>query len=343
LGNIFQSLIECPQVHELVEAGHLVPTRVFAPTKPDLEGVRIKMGDYVEADLGERMDDPKLIGDIVEHWHRLAGRQRTVVFAVNVAHSVHIRDEFLRSGVAAEHLDGKTPADERDGILKRLADGVTEVVTNCQVLTEGWDCPSASCLVLARPTKSVGLYRQMAGRVLRPSDGKTHALIIDHAGAVHEHGFIDEPVEWVLSEDRRASHPRQEARKQGRAPMLVECPECGAIRWEGQPCTACGWRGRTKGSPVNVLDGELAELDRRRQAIEASKLVPQTFYCELMAIAETRGYSPGWAYHKYLEKFKGTKPPWSWRNLPPIAPSDATLAWVRSRQIAWAKSRRRAA
>jgi DNA repair protein RadD len=80
---------------------------------------------------------------------------------------VHIRDPFRCAGILAEHIDGRTPIEEREAILVGLASGKVEVVVNCAVLTEGWDCPTASCLVLARSTKSIGLYRQMAGRVLR--------------------------------------------------------------------------------------------------------------------------------------------------------------------------------
>src|SRR5215208_6286163 len=84
-------------------------------------------------------------------------------YHTGVEHSVHIRDEFRRAGVMAEHLDGKTPLDERETILKGLADGRVELVANCAVLCEGWDQPHASCLILARPTKSLGLFRQMVG------------------------------------------------------------------------------------------------------------------------------------------------------------------------------------
>src|SRR5262249_3567685 len=152
-------------------------------------GIRVQAGDWVENQLADRMDRPKLVGDIVTHWHRLAEGRRTVVFATGVKHSVHIRDEFIKSGVRAEHIDGSTLKDERDAALERFAPGAIELVTNCMVLTEGWDLPAVSCCVLARPTRKMGLYRQMIGRVLRPAPGKTDAIIIDHAGAVHRHGF----------------------------------------------------------------------------------------------------------------------------------------------------------
>src|SRR5262249_58963813 len=93
---------------------------------------------------------------------------------------------------------------ERDASLARLRAGATEVVCNCAVLTEGWDLPQLGCVVLARPTKSFLLYRQMVGRGLRYVDGKDLLLVLDHAGATHEHGLVEEPVVWALERSRRA-------------------------------------------------------------------------------------------------------------------------------------------
>jgi superfamily II DNA or RNA helicase len=125
-------------------------------------------------------------------------------------------------------------------ILAKLAAGAIEVVCNAMVPTEGWDCPQVSCLVLARPTKHMGLYRQMVGRVLRPAPGKIDALILDHAGAVFEHGFIDDPVVWTLDQDKRAENPAQNSRNQHRTPVLATCPECAAVHLEGRACPQCG-------------------------------------------------------------------------------------------------------
>jgi superfamily II DNA or RNA helicase len=246
LGNVFEVIVACPPVADLIAAGYLVPTRVFAPTRPDLTGVKVNRGDYVESQLAERMDVGHLVGDIVSHWHRLAERRHTVVFASGVGHSVHLRDEFRHAGVLAEHIDGTTPAEERDAILAQLAAGTVEVVCNAMVLTEGWDCPEVSCLVLGRPTRHHGLYRQMVGRVLRPAPGKTDALVLDHAGAVFEHGFVEEPVIWTLDQDKRAENPTQNSRNQRRAPALTTCPECAAVRLEGRACPQCGWQPRPK-------------------------------------------------------------------------------------------------
>jgi DNA repair protein RadD len=342
LGDVFDGLVVCPSVADLTAAGYLVPTRVFAPSRPDLTGVRIDHGDYAEAQLAERMDTGKLVGDIVTHWLKLARGRRTVIFATGVAHSRHLTDELCRAGVYAAHIDGDTPVDERDAILAKLAAGIIEVVVNAQVLVEGWDSPSVSCLVLARPTRHMGLYRQMVGRVLRPASGKTDALILDHAGAIFEHGFIDEPLTWALAPDKRAENPTQISRAQNRLPALTTCPECKAVRIGGKPCSACGWRPQPKGQAVDVTDGDLGEVDRGRKIQKQSVTAADklSFYRQLLWIARNKGYKPGWAAHKHKEKF-GTWPPRN--NVPPLSPEPTTLSWIRSRQIAYAKAREAAA
>jgi DNA repair protein RadD len=240
LGGIFQTMIETPQVADLIKQGYLVGTRVYAPCDPDLRGVPTQAGDYVESQLAERMDRDNLVGDIVTHWHKYGERRKTVAFAVSVEHSIHISDEFIKSGVRAEHIDGSTPKPERDATLARLESGDLDVVSNCMVLTEGWDMPDVGCCILARPTRKMGLYRQMVGRVLRPADGKTDAIVQDHSGAVFLHGFVEDPVEWTLDPDRRAESPVH--RKRGeRGSRLIECKNCGVVCVAGEACWHCGF------------------------------------------------------------------------------------------------------
>jgi Type III restriction enzyme, res subunit len=120
LGNMFDTMVETPQVRELIDQGCLVPSRVYAPVDPDLRGVRTEKGDYVINQLATRMNTDALVGDIVEQWLKHGEGRRTVAFAVDIAHSVHIAREFVNAGVRAEHLDGSTPIAEREAILARL-------------------------------------------------------------------------------------------------------------------------------------------------------------------------------------------------------------------------------
>jgi DNA repair protein RadD len=242
LGAIFDAIVETPQVDELIALGYLVRTRIYAPLDPDLKGVRVQAGDYVETQLAERMNRDNLVGDIVTHWHRYGERRRTVCFAINVAHSLHIRDEFQKAGVRAEHVDGSTPKPDRDAVLRQLETGETELISNCMVLTEGWDLPAVSCCILARPTGKMGLYRQMVGRILRPAPDKVDAVVLDHSGAVFRHGFVEDRVEWGLDPERRAESPAHAARlAAGPRSRLLECTQSAAVRIAGEKCQHCGF------------------------------------------------------------------------------------------------------
>ncbi len=205
------------------------------------------------------------------------------------------------------------------------------------VLTEGWDQPDVGAIVLARPTKALGLYLQMVGRVLRPAPDKTDALVLDHGGLTFLHGFAEDEVDWSLHKDKRAQNnsPGSSAGANGRT--LTSCPECAAIRWEGSPCSACGWRPRIKAKPITIAEGELVQL-RHDGGRGVSNIDPLEFYQQLRWIGAERGWKPGAAACQYKDKL-GRWPPRQWKLYPPKKPAPAVQAWVKSRMIAYAKAR----
>jgi DNA repair protein RadD len=336
LGGIFKVMIECPQVPNLIEQGYLVKSRVYAPVDPDLRGVRIHAGDYVESQLAERMDRDELVGDIVTHWFKYGECRKTVAFACSVGHSIRIRDEFVKAGVRAEHLDGSTSIDERAAILGRLASGETEVVSNCMVLTEGFDLPDIGCIILARPTKKMGLYRQMIGRGLRPAVGKSDVVILDHSGAVFRHGLPEDRVEWTLDPDLRASAPEHTKRQSRYESKLIECSQCRTLRVGGKPCPNCGFMPRRPAEFIATAAGELGLVKGGRAIVHYDEMQKDRWHGMLTYIAEERGYKPGWIAHKFKEKFGH----WPTRRCAlPLEPSREVVSWVRSRNIAYAKAR----
>jgi superfamily II DNA or RNA helicase len=350
LGDLFDELIIGPQVAELQKTGHLTPVKYFAPASPNLRGITTRNGDYAVNELAERMNRAHLVGDVVTQWHRLAERRRTIVFAVDVGHSVHIRDEFVKAGVRCEHLDGTTDKDERKAILERLASGETEVVTNCMVLTEGFDCPPVGCIVLARPTKQLGLYRQMAGRGLRPAEGKSNLILIDHSSAVHRHGLLEDEITWGLAVDSEASNEAHESRASKDLEPFVDCSQCGSVRERGEACPACGFKPSPRPDLIIADDEDLVEIGQGSHS--HSQEDRQRWFQELMALRILRNhgriargqppYKPGWAAGQFKQKF-GSWPPFSWNNLPPANDiSPEVHSWVRSRDIAYAKRMRAA-
>jgi superfamily II DNA or RNA helicase len=341
LGNIFDVMLQAPQVGELIAQGYLCKLRIFAPPPPDLRGVGTAQGDYIIGQLSDRMNTDVLRGDFVLHWLRHAERRRTVVYAVDIKHSVHLVEEMRKSEIRAEHLDGTTPQAEREAILERLRTGEIEVVSNCQVLIEGFDLPAIGCIGICRPTRSLGLFRQMVGRGLRRKADSTDVVILDHSGGVHRHGRPDDDIAWTLDSDQRAANPTHEARlREFPDNPWIECKQCGEQRMRGEACPNCGYRPKPPARAVDVVDADLIELGTTQRAEFDRKV----FFLELrshqLGARKRDGslYAAGWAAHQFKTKF-GHFPPWAWNNEAPVEPSLETRRWIRSRQLAWLRAK----
>ncbi len=201
LGDVYEALISAATPRELMEVGYLVEPEIHAPTMswlPELGKVPLRGTDYDERALAKLVDTDRLVGDVVEQWLTHAYDLRTLVFATSIDHSRRLAHRFRRAGAAAEHLDGTMRIIDRDAVLVRLAQGLTQVICSVAILCEGFDQASVKCIVLARPTKSLGLYLQQVGRALRPWRG-TRAVILDHAGCIREHGLPHAPRNFALA------------------------------------------------------------------------------------------------------------------------------------------------
>ena len=347
LNEIADELVFGPTMQDLIDLGRLVPLRYFAPSEPDLRKLRTgKDGDYVEKSLGKVMDTPKLVGDIVENWMRLAGGSQTVVFAVNRAHSRHLAEEFKARGVRAEHLDGETEAGERADILRRVGTGETQVLCNVFVASYGLDIPSLECCVLARPTKSLTLYLQMVGRVMRAFPGKTEGLVIDHAGAVRENGFADDAHPWSL-DSADTIKERMLADKQAKLePKQIVCSNCGAVFKSAHRCPRCGHEMIHPTAKLPTYEAELQEIERPKGKETAAEKRNRTtpveakrqFYGELKQYASDKGKSDGWVSHTYKSAF-GVWPNHH-RDAPPMPVTEQTRKYIQSRSIAFARGKR---
>jgi superfamily II DNA or RNA helicase len=143
LGHIFQDMVQAPSIGWLINEGHLVECSYYAPTIPDLKGIQTYMGDYNTVQLAKRMDKPKLVGDIVSSWLKIANNKKTIVFASSVAHSKNLAESFIDIGIKAAHIDGTTDNKERERVLGEFNHENMKIICNCMVLTEGFDCPPA--------------------------------------------------------------------------------------------------------------------------------------------------------------------------------------------------------
>jgi DNA repair protein RadD len=297
LRSAFDHLVLGPSVAELIDAGFLSHSRIYAPpVVADLSGIRTRAGDYANDQAAAAMDRPTVTGDAIAHYQRLAAGQQAIAFCCNVAHAESVCAAFQAAGVRAVLLLGTTI--DRDQVVADFGAGLVQILITVDVVSEGFDVPAASVAILLRPTKSLGLYLQQVGRVLRPALGKQAALILDHVGNVTRHGFPDDHRDWTLDEGIRRTAGTA-------APSVRTCPECYAA-FKPQPiCPVCGAQcAPITNRKIRQLAGELQELKRSEMRQARRKQGTARTLEQLLALANERGYSPGWAYRIYHARAK---------------------------------------
>jgi superfamily II DNA or RNA helicase len=191
LGDIWEEVVFQRDVIDGIRSGSLVNPRGIRVQVEDLalDEVKRSRGDLQASDLGEAMLDADAGDAIARAYREHCPDRQGVIFAPTVATAYQFAQDMNEAGIATEVIEGQTPEDVRTDIYARFQSGQTQVLSNCMVLTEGWDAPWAEVAVIARPTQSAALYVQMAGRVLRPwpAGGKVDALILDVVGVSQRH------------------------------------------------------------------------------------------------------------------------------------------------------------
>lgn len=340
LGLLFDDLIKPTSMQELIDGGFLSKFKVYAPSHPDLTGVRTVAGDYHEGDLAERMNQGELVADVVSTWLRLGNNQPTLCFATGRAHAKALHDRFTGAGVSAAYVDANTPREEREHIGQQLAAGVIKVVCNIGTLTTGidWD---VRCLILARPTKSHSLFVQIIGRALRTAPGKDYATILDHSDTHLRLGMVTD-IDFDVLDDGKPKKKAAKEAKEKKLPLPTECLSCGGLIPVG--IAACPCCGVAPPKPAfQEADGELDELrsDGSRTKGPSSKdrlrtLGKQEVWAQIRWLQEARNRSAGWAAHTYREIFDVW--PRGMEDVQPKEPDIYVRAWVRAKDIRYAKS-----
>jgi DNA repair protein RadD len=298
LGKWFSEIVQGPSVSWLIENRYLSPYRAFVPSRPDIGGVRTKMGDFVRSELELAIDKPTITGNVIHEYSKRAHGKRAVVFCVSIEHSKHVAAQFEAAGIRALHIDGETDLLTRDRSLREFAEGKVKVLCNVELFGEGFDLPSIEVAILLRPTQSLGLYLQQVGRSLRPSPGKSEALILDHAGNIERHGLPDEQREWSLL-------GRARSRKKDSAPdtRIRVCGSCFAAQLAGAlHCNYCGHAFPIKAREIREVDGELSEIDQEALRKKARQAQGEAYSLnELIEIGKQRKYRYPyrWARHVF--------------------------------------------
>jgi DNA repair protein RadD len=302
LAEHFDSSVVAATPKELIASGHLVNYAGYRYLSPDVSDVGMRGGDYERQGLELACSRSQIVGNVVGEWVARASTLRTIVFAVSLSHARLLADAFREQGVAAETVDYSMGREEREGILHRVQTGETRVICNVNLLTEGYDVPALECVVLARPTKSLALYLQMVGRVMRTSPGKQVARIHDHGGLVDRFGLPDEERDYSLRASRTTAPPTV---------ALTTCKACFAIfaRAEnGAACPECGTElpaPKRKTGPEEV-DGLAVDI----RSAAAERRERDAWLRQAVEICLSRGYQPGWVVHQHSKRFPNAPKPW---------------------------------
>lgn len=293
LGDVFQSMVMGPDAGDLIRQGYLTPYRYFAPTTIDTEGIKIKMGEFDGDEIEIRVNKPKVIGDAVSHYLRLAAGKQAIVYCASILHSQNTAAAFQAAGVAAKHIDGKTPAQEREQAMLDFRAGRITVLTNMDLFGEGVDCPAMEAVILLRPTASLTVYIQQSMRGMRPDKNNPfkEAVILDHVGNVHRHGLPDAPREWSLDGIKKRT-------RAGGGVGVRTCTQCYMCHSPAPVCPYCGYVYQMTPRQLAEEAGELKEFDAREAARESLRKRITLNECKTIAdlqeFARNNGYAPGW-------------------------------------------------
>jgi DNA repair protein RadD len=338
LGRYFESLLVMSTTQELIDKGFLSKFKVFAADHPDLSGVKTVAGDYHEGQLSTVMQQDGLVANIVETWRLRWNKDKTFLFAVDLAHAQMLQARFQDAGIACGYQDAKTSSADRQALKRAFHNSEVKIIANVGTLTTGVDY-DVRCLILARPTKSEMLYVQIVGRALRTAEGKDYALILDHTDTTARLGFVTSIHHEHLN-DGRLDQTKATKRK---PPLPKPCPKCAYLIPVGcKTCPECGFERKVE-SKIYEREGQLVEFDGifRKKGKRNDQLLPYTyeekarFYAQLRGYALERGYKPGWAAFKFEEKF-GSKPPWAWNDHHAMTAGPEVRQYIKSRFIAWA-------
>lgn len=287
LGEVYDCLVMGPTVAELVDDGYLSPYTLFSPPGGvDMSGVKRVGGDYNKREANERVDKPRITGSAVQHYRQHLNGAPAVAFCASIEHAMHVAESFQAQGYRAASIDGKMDRDTRRAVLRDFAGGRLNVLTSCDLISEGFDVPGIVGAILLRPTQSLSLYLQQVGRALRPvyADGhdlstregrlqamaagaKSRAIIIDHVGNsgriedgefIVKHGLPCDERAWSLdgAKSRKAKAADPDAMP------VKQCKACYAInKAQASVCRECGATFVVKARTVREVEGELQQVD----------------------------------------------------------------------------------
>ena len=294
-GGVYEKLVLGPSVKSLIERGYLSQPRVFAPPiNFDDSALRTIAGDYDVKQMSEMLDQPQIIGDCVRHYSKICPNMPAIAFCSTIEHARHTAEQFCNSGFNFKCIDGTMSDFDRRDAIEGLGSGRYDGLTSCNIISEGTDIPVVGCAIFLRKTKSLSLYLQQAGRVLRPYSGKEYSIILDHVRNVENHGFPEDERDWSLEGRRKQKRDEDEI-------FIRTCPQCYACYKSSlRACPVCGFGAENaikSQREIEFIDAELVEIQKVQKERERKEA---DAFNKLLELGKQRGYSNPYAWGKIV-------------------------------------------
>ena len=294
-GGVYEKLVLGPSVKSLIERGYLSQPRVFAPPiNFDDSALRTIAGDYDVKQMSEMLDQPQIIGDCVRHYSKICPNMPAIAFCSTIEHAMHTAEQFCNAGFNFKCIDGTMSDFDRRNAIEGLGSGRYDGLTSCNIISEGTDIPVVGCAIFLRKTKSLSLYLQQAGRVLRPYSGKEYSIILDHVRNVENHGFPEDERDWSLEGRRKQKRDEDEI-------FIRTCPQCYACYKSSlRACPVCGFGAENaikSQREIEFIDAELVEIQKVQKERERKEA---NAFNKLLELGKQRGYSNPYAWAKIV-------------------------------------------
>lgn len=277
LGDIYDTIVSEIEAEELIKQGYLAAYDYYAPKlDADFNKVKIKStGDYDSKEIEKEMSNSTIYGDIIKYYKQLANNKKTIIYCPTINYSLKIEKLFNDNGFKCKHFDGLTNDKERNQIVEDFRNDKINILTNVDLIGEGFDCPDCECTILLRPTQSLSLYIQQSTRCLRPNDNK-RAIIIDMVGNCFRHGMPTEKREWSLTKTMKCENPSGED-----AIKIRQCPNCYKVyEPKTRECPYCHYVAQP--TAREIKQEKQAELERIEK-IEKYQRKNEIWQCKTMS------------------------------------------------------------
>jgi len=340
LGKLYDAVVNVTTTNKLIADGHLSKYRIYAPSEPDMTGVKIVRGEYEEKESVKRA--LTVVGDCVAEYLKLGNGKKFICSAINVDHVMELQRQFQAAGIVCATYTYKDLADDRADIVEefRKPDSNIRGLITVTAASKGFDIPDIGVVIMARPLrKSLAEHIQFFGRGLRIAPGKDECVVLDHSGNCRR--FWDEWNDFFetgaveLDDGKKKEKPLP---KKASAEM-VKCPKCTTLHKAMPHCPTCGHQYATK-TGAKHEDGILEELfgfGQRKAHEQSAQLWPQICF----HARSKKPFDDDGARRLSLGIYRGLTGQWPTTPFEKTKPSPVTpevMGKIKQSFIAWQKS-----